>query len=361
MTYPKHTKNRVQILLVEEANRSSRPARNWLKLGGNGATTLQPLHANGQVGRSTQQTEGHNEAEAQHPAKPKLTIRRTILVSAAAAVLAGALLASDVMDLGGNTIPATASAAELLNRAAESTIATSDPAVGPGQYLKLDLNESTVVGAESGLTWRGRSASQLFVPYDREGEWVLNIGPFEPAEYFGAATKKSVEDYYTAQGLQSPEPGRQVRGLGGKFLFVGNSVSFANLSLAEETTIPQEPAALVDWIKAEIKGTDNSVWSFIASQLATGVVPAEWKAALYRAAALIPGATVMEKQTTLDGRSGTAVGRTEDGVRTDLIFDPASGLFIGMRSVNETGNSIIPAGTTTAWTSVQTSVVDSTD
>ncbi|MDR6685775.1 RNA polymerase sigma-70 factor (ECF subfamily) [Arthrobacter sp. 1088] len=361
VTYPKDTKNRVQTLLVEEANRTSRSARNWLEITGIRARTLQPLGADAQHGSSASRGESNGEAQAQKLSQPKRIIRRTILVSGAAAVLAGGLVASDVIHFGGNTIPSTAHAAELLNRAADSVIATTDPAVGPGQYLRLDTAESTINASENGLMWTARSDNQLFVPYDRNGEWVLNLGPLEPAEYFGAATEEKVENYYRSKGLQSPEPGRQLRGLGGTVVFSANSVTFGNLSPTEEATIPREPAALVDWIKAEIKGTDASVWSFIAGQLATGVVPAEWRAALYRAAALVPGAIVTEQQITLDGRSGTAVGRTEDGVRTDVIFDPASGLFIGMRAVNETGNSIVPAGTTTAWTSVRTSVVDSID
>ncbi|BCW04953.1 hypothetical protein [Arthrobacter sp. NtRootA1] len=57
---------------------------------------------------------------------------------------------------------------------------------------------------------------------------------------------------------------------------------------------------------------------------------------------LVPGAIVTEQQTKMDGRSGTAVGTTEDGVRTDVIFDPAPWLFIGMRAVNVKGTSDFP-------------------
>lgn len=327
VTYPKDTRNRVQSLLVQEAHRTSQPAHHWLKLKPN-----------------------------------RVVVRRTLLVSAAAAVLAGVLVVSDVLNLAGNTVPSTAQAAELLNRAAEGTLATSDPVVGPGQYLKLDIAESVAMNAESqgsSIAWISHSDSQLFVPHDRSGEWVLNIGSLAPTEYLGIATKEKVQDYYADRGLQVPEPGYQRRGLGGKILFGENTMSFGKLSPAEEATIPREPAALIDWIRTEIKGTDDSVWSFIADQLVSGVVPAKWRAVLYRAAAMIPGATVIEQQATLDGRTGTAVGRTADGVRTDIIFDSKSGLLIGTRGVNETGNSVVPAGTTTVWTSVRTSIADS--
>jgi hypothetical protein len=46
----------------------------------------------------------------------------------------------------------------------------------------------------------------------------------------------------------------------------------------------------------------------IAAALGTGVVPADLRAALYKAAALIPGATVVYRQANLDGKAGTAIG-----------------------------------------------------
>lgn len=297
-------------------------------------------------------------AKAAQGAIGSIRIRRRILLVTAAAALAGALVGSDVLNLGG-AAPVTAHAVDLLNHAADSTLTMSDPPVGEGQYLKLDMTESTTINSEGGLAWSARSTSQLFVPHDRNGEWVMNVGPLEPSEYYGTTTKEKVHEYYAALGLPTPaEPGRQMRGSAGQFLFSENSLSFGNLSPQEAATIPKEPTALCERIKTEIHGTDDSAWSFIAEQLASGVVPAEWRAALYRAAGAIPGATVVEQQATLDGRTGTAIGRTENGVRTDVILDPESGLFIGMRVVNETGNSTIPAGTTTAWTAVKTSITN---
>lgn len=316
---------------------------------------------------------GHGEDQYAHvdgapkvvvplPTRPRRFVRRALLLSAAAAVLAGALVASDALNLGRGQAPAMAQAAEVLNHAADSTIKTADPAVGPGQYLKLDITESIIMTPESvgpDFRWNEREANQLYVPYDRSGEWILNLGPYEPFEYFGAASKEKVRDYYATQPLKGPEPGRQIRGLAGKFL-TGQTTSFGNLTPEEEATIPQEPAALLTWIKAETKGTDDGVWGFIADQLKSGLVPAKWRAALYRAAALVPGATVSEQQAALDGRTGTAVGRTDhDGIRTDLIFDPESGLFIGQRVINEKGFGPIPAGTKTGWTAVKTSVANS--
>ncbi|MFI2565413.1 CU044_5270 family protein [Paenarthrobacter sp. NPDC018779] len=336
--YPKDTRDAVRTMLVEQVRRTGHPERSWQRRNDPGENVP-------------------TSAQTQRSSSKVSATRRIILIAAAASVAAGVLTTADVLNTTGSTAPA-AQAAELLNRAADSAIAVTDPLVGPKQYLRLDINSLTVMGTES-LAWKARSESQLFVPYDRQDEWILDIGPVQPTEFIGSTTKQMVDEYYSSRGLQNPEPARQLRGLGGQFMTGGNGVSFGNLTPAEESSIPREPAALVDWIRAKIKGTDSSVWSFIADQLISGTVPAEWRAALYRAAALVPGATVTAQQTTLDGRTGVAVGWTEDGLRTDIILDPETGLFIGLLAVNVTGNALIPAGTVTGWTSVKTSVVDS--
>ena len=51
---------------------------------------------------------------------------------------------------------------------------------------------------------------------------------------------------------------------------------------------------------------------------------------------MIPGVTVTEGQANLDGRTGVAIGRLEEGpakTRQELIIDPETGLLIGERSV----------------------------
>src|SRR4051794_31436211 len=62
--------------------------------------------------------------------------RRAALARAAAPLLVGAFVPADVI-VPGSHGGATAEAAEVLNNAAAATIQTSDPMVGPGQYLKV--------------------------------------------------------------------------------------------------------------------------------------------------------------------------------------------------------------------------------
>lgn len=99
---------------------------------------------------------------------------------------------------------------------------------------------------------------------------------------------------------------------------------------------------------------------FIADLLRSGVVPGDLRAALYKAAALIPEVTVTDEQATLDGRKGIAIGRVEDAshFRHDIIIDPKNGLPIGERQVLTAPLGTMSAGTATTWTAVETSVSD---
>ena len=97
--------------------------------------------------------------------------------------------------------------------------------------------------------------------------------------------------------------------------------------------LPRDPYRLLNSIYKQTVGQGQSVDGealvFIADLLRTGVVPADLRAALYKAAAMIPGVTVTEGQANLDGRTGVAIGRLEEGpakTRQELIIDPGTGL-----------------------------------
>ncbi|WP_160669330.1 hypothetical protein [Pseudarthrobacter sp. ATCC 49987] len=98
----------------------------------------------------------------------------------------------------------------------------------------------------------------------------------------------------------------------------------------------------------------------ITAALRTGVIPADLRAAFYKAAAFIPGVTVVDKQATIDGRTGIAIGipSPDGGSRQETIIDPTTGLMIGERNVLLKDYPGFPAGTVMTWTSVRTSVVN---
>jgi Sigma-70 region 2 len=71
-----------------------------------------------------------------------------------------------------------------------------------------------------------------------------------------------------------------------------------------------------------------------------------------RAAARIPGITVVDDATDALGRHGIAIARTDGLSRTEWIFDRTGLQFLGERSVLTEAMGPVPAGTVTASTAI---------
>lgn len=132
-------------------------------------------------------------------------------------------------------------------------------------------------------------------------------------------------------------------------------------------TLPTDPDALLEWIYTETRGQgnhpDHQAFTTIGDLIGEQYPPAELSAALYRAAAKIPGVLLVDAATDAIGRDGVAVARVEEGtgVRHEWIFDREDHTFLGSRSVYTTAvpDSIIPAGTVTfSQAVVRRAVVD---
>jgi hypothetical protein len=285
--------------------------------------------------------------------------RRILLASAVAALLVGGIVVADVVKPMGPG--ATAEAAEVLNNAAAATIQTADPAVNPGQYLKVQSTNlwGSAAVDENGkeYQWLDTEKQTMYVPANRDEEWVWERSGRIPTTFFDDASKQYVER------TQPDAPhAYALRGPNGAFYGPGSESTFPSSSYLG--SLPRDPRALLDDIyqKTSEKGqsVDGEALVFIADLLRTGVVPGEVRAALYKAAALIPGVTVTDEQATLDGRKGVAIGRVENfsHFRQDIIIDPLNGLLIGERQVLTEPRGTMPAGTAISWTTVETTVSD---
>lgn len=316
---------------------------------------------------STSRPETRTSTHAPATVSPIRFRRRVLLASAAAALLVGGIVAADVVLPGQSG--ATAEAAEVLNNAAAATIRTSDPVVGPGQYLKIETtavySASSVAADGTQVAWLDKTGGQVYVPADRNGTWIWNREDRVPTTFFGEASKAAAAKM---QKSLAKDPGPSLVGVqrapGGAFY--GSEQTVVNgIPLTKVSSLPKDPRALLDFIQDRTKGAGPSpemeALITIADTLRTGVIPADVRAALYKAAALIPGVTVVDKQATLNGKTGVAIGiqSPDGGARQEIIIDPATGLMIGERDVSLKATADFPAGTATAWTAVQTSVVNS--
>ena len=119
----------------------------------------------------------------------------------------------------------------------------------------------------------------------------------------------------------------------------------------------------------------------VAGVLSSGLAPADLQAALYRAAAKLPGIKLIDSAANLDGRHGVAIGHAglDENVQTEIIFNQSNGQFIGEREVllrkveprplpsSINGHKVItvgspwgnaPVGTTLSSTALTVSVVN---
>ena len=273
-------------------------------------------------------------------------------MSLAAATVVTALVATNLMGLGAQD----SAVASVLHESAEAAVRAADPVVGPEQYLRVDttaVDAQTTSEDGSDVSYLTISTDSLFIPADRADEWVWARGASEPYETFGPASEAAAAEAPTGTA-------ELVRAAGGAF-YAGEP----RKGSPGAGTWPTEPHALLAAIRDETAGqgvsADDEALTYIIDTLARDQVPAATRSALYEAAALIPDVEIHDDRATLNGRTGVAIGRTEDraNTRQEMIIDPSTGDFIGQRRVLLRSESGMPAGTTTTWTSSVTSVAES--
>jgi hypothetical protein len=297
-----------------------------------------------------------------HQVKPRLHARRRVLVgvlAAAAAVAVGTVAV--VQPFGGGGV-ASAAAAEILNTASQAAALQSDPVLAAGQYT---LVETTVVDAAAAsvgdngpmIGWLASTDRQLYIPADHAGEWVLTMSALAPYETFGDESEKQAKLLHDEQLANFPD-GELLRAAGGNFYCTP-----AQYSDTKMAALPRDPKMLLSAVYEMNNGTGGDRKQQVALEeiedlLWSGIAPADLRAALFSAAALIPGIDITDTATTLNGETGTAIGRIDssDAVRHDMIIDPETGNFIGAREVALKDQSGIPEGTVIWWSSVTTTI-----
>ena len=107
-------------------------------------------------------------------------------------------------------------------------------------------------------------------------------------------------------------------------------------------SLPTDPHALLSLIEREMQGQlprPEEAFTTIGDLLGAAIAPPRISAALYRAAALIPGVTVVPDATDAIGRHGVAVAYTYQDIRTEWIFSKQTLRYLGNRDINVTTGS----------------------
>jgi hypothetical protein len=123
--------------------------------------------------------------------------------------------------------------------------------------------------------------------------------------------------------------------------------------------LPTDPAALLARVYADTRGQGNgadaAAFDFLGEALRESLLPPPVAAAIYRAAARIPGVVLVPDSVDAQGRHGIAVARTDElGERREWIFDRTTSTYLGERSYLVRDTTVGPAGMLTATTAVLT-------
>ena len=101
-------------------------------------------------------------------------------------------------------------------------------------------------------------------------------------------------------------------------------------------SMPTQPRALLAYLKAGKKWTNDDPAVEIGDLIREAIVPPALAAALYRLAATLPGATIVPHATNAAGRAGIGILWTsttaKQAYRNEWIFDRTTLQFIGERS-----------------------------
>jgi hypothetical protein len=237
--------------------------------------------------RQADQTEVHRERAGGR----RRLVALTATTAAAAVAATGLTLAalSGHHSPGGGDLPAgNTAAARLLDKIA--TVAARQPRLNArdDQYMYIASED------RSSMTYVSAGGQRTVVePLHKREIWL------------------SVSNLCKPGLLIDPSPGRPEKlndGAGGR---CPNRGSFNDPTYRFLQSLPADPRALLNMIYAATKGAgqspDQEAFTTIGDMLREAVAPPDISAALYRAAALIPGVRVVPHVTDILGRTGIGV------------------------------------------------------
>ncbi|MFF9074751.1 CU044_5270 family protein [Streptomyces sp. NPDC014735] len=273
-------------------------------------------------------------------ARPRRHPARFAVPALACALVAVGVVALDLPDRGAAPVAGPRAAApgadRLLDRVALAAAGTQRPAVRADQFVYV----------ESRVAYAAQSAGGgpvTMPPAHRRQVWSSADGGRA-----GLLREEGGPD--TRLGADAP-----VHGLDHRGATPGPGASrSAGPSVTEPThrfvaSLPTDPDALLELIRHETRGQgrdqDQRAFTAIGELLAETWAPPAVEAALYRAAARIPGVTVVRTAADAAGREGVAVARTAYGQQTQWVFDRTTCAFLGERTVLTRAGDAGPAGT----------------
>ncbi|GIH60000.1 CU044_5270 family protein [Microbispora siamensis] len=240
------------------------------------------------------------------------------------------------------------SAEEVLGRAAR---AVTDLSPRDDQFVRVSsqtMYEADVVGeGEKESRYLYRTKRTIWLSADGTRDGALKVEYLEPHAYPGW-----------------PIPPEAYKEKGTEWMRLPACNSVRDTAYTNLKKLPADPEKMRGYLYDRPHGDnppDTGAWTAVGDLLRETYVPAPQRAALFKAAATIPGVTVTENVEDAAGRTGIGVGRISGGVREEIIFDPSTYELLGERGiVVDEKEAKAPAGSLVASTAQLEVTVDDT-
>lgn len=244
-------------------------------------------------------------------------------VLAAIAITAVALVLS-----GSHPAPASPAAVELLAKVANAAARQPAPPVRNGDFMYIRSEVAYAVyenGSQTPAT-EPLHERQIWLPVANVCDWGLVIEQ-------GQRTSLA------------PSPGS-----GPSFSVKCGPGNLDNATYRLLQSLPTDPRTLLSLIYAfdqkngegQALGSDGEAFVTIGDLIRETIVPPRTAAALYRAAALIPGVTLIGRVTNVEGQPGIAIAWTNSTDRNEWIFNPTTLQYVGERDYDmSTGKPVV--------------------
>jgi hypothetical protein len=257
----------------------------------------------------------------------------------AAAVVVGNALSSPARPAappGGPALGGTpATAAGLLAKIAKVAAGQPDPTVRDSEFMYIRsavaYTKDTIVDGRETSTMEKLHERQIWLPVANMCVTGLLIesgsrSPLSPFPIVNGKVDRSVAGRGPQSNLPQPDFSCPSEGLLGD----------ATYRLLQ--SLPTSPTALLNYLKRGKKWTNDDPATEIGDLIREAIVPPAVAAALYRVAALLPGATLVPDTTNATGEHGIGIVWTSTDAqheyRTEWIFGKTTLQYIGERDYN---------------------------
>ncbi|MEU1182329.1 CU044_5270 family protein [Streptomyces sp. NPDC005820] len=260
------------------------------------------------------------------PKRPNPFLRRAVLLPAAAFALAGAVVGGLALTGGGA-------------QGGKTALAT-------GPALTTQVGVADAKGAPQLLGRISLAAADTSAPTPRKGQYVYIASKVADTYVKDDGGAKVVSDELHTRQVWEDLDGKD------GWLIEAGATSDEGMTLASDVSktgaynalveLPTDPDALLrqiyrdsDAVRDPEVPRDQAAFVAIGDLLTESFPPAEVSAALYKAAAKIPGVVAVNDAVDATGRHGIAIARENDadGQRTEWIFDKKTLEFLGSRDV----------------------------